>query len=292
MHDRGIVHHDLHPGNLLVRLGPDDLPEYFLIDLHAVQVRSPLSWRPSRANLVLLNRWFTLRATRTDRLRFWRTYCNARQLGGVASRYAVDLEERTGASNRAFWRTRDRRCLASNRYFQPVRSAAASGHAVRDLPHELLNTLLADPDAAFGWPGVKLLKDSRSSTVAEFEANVNGVPQRVIYKRFRVTSWSDPWKALVRRSPALRSWVYGHALRDRCQPTPRRFWFSIGAGSASPARVISSPRRRRRLWICTVSWPASLRCPRRSAAQSFVRRSTASPGSCANCTTADWPIAT
>ena len=62
---------------------------------------------------------------------------------------------------------------------------------------------------------------SRSSTVAELEILHEGRPRRVIYKRFRVTAWSDPWAALVRRSPALRSWVFGHGLRERCLPTAR-----------------------------------------------------------------------
>src|SRR5262249_8167394 len=39
MHDTGIVHNDLHTGNLLVRLDPDDQPRLSLIDLHAVHLR-------------------------------------------------------------------------------------------------------------------------------------------------------------------------------------------------------------------------------------------------------------
>ncbi len=66
-----------------------------------------------------------------------------------------------------------------------------------------------------------LLKDSRSSTVAEFDLSVNGTPRRVIWKRFRLTSRGDPFVALLRRTPALRSWVHGHGLRERCLPTPR-----------------------------------------------------------------------
>lgn len=228
MHDAGLLHHDLHPGNLLVRLGAHDQPELFLVDLHAVRLRAPLDWPASRANLVILNRWFTMRAARADRLRFWHSYCDARAtpglpsaVPGVRAALAVDLEDRSLASNLAFWKGRDRRCLASNRYFHPVRSAAAAGHAVRDLGDELLARLLADPDAPFTWPGVKLLKDSRSATVAEFEAAVNGVTRPLIYKRFRVTTWTDPWAALMRRSPALRSWGHGHGLIERCLPSPR-----------------------------------------------------------------------
>ncbi len=57
--------------------------------------------------------------------------------------------------------------------------------------------------------------------MAEWQLAVGGASRPVIYKRFRVTEWSDPWAALVRRPAALRSWVYGHGLRERCLPTAR-----------------------------------------------------------------------
>jgi tRNA A-37 threonylcarbamoyl transferase component Bud32 len=236
LHDAGIIHQDLHAANLLVRLQAGDSLGLHLIDLHAVQVGQPLTWRVSRENLILLNRWFALRASRTDRLRFWRAYCRARVRAGhpwpettptpAAGRQATreaarDLEQGTWLSNLRFWRRRDRRCLASNRYYQRFQTGTVAGCAVRDLDSGALARLVADPDALFREPGVRLLKDSRSSTVAEFDLVVNGVVRRVIYKRFRVTSASDPWLSLVRRTPALRSWVYGHGLRERCLPTAR-----------------------------------------------------------------------
>jgi tRNA A-37 threonylcarbamoyl transferase component Bud32 len=239
LHDAGIVHRDLHAANLLIRLGADDRPCLYLVDLHAVHVGDPLPWRASRDNLVILNRWFVLRASRSDRQRFWRAYCRARAEvpgswpGGDRTRMpasvrwppladlARDLERRTWRSNLSFWQHRDRRCLVTNRYYYRLQSAAGTGYAVRDVESETLDQLFADPDAPFRQPEVKLLKDSRSSTVAEFDLLVQGVPRRVIYKRFRVTTWSDPWTALVRRPPALRSWIYGHGLRERCLPTAR-----------------------------------------------------------------------
>ncbi|HEV3257683.1 MAG TPA: lipopolysaccharide kinase InaA family protein [Gemmataceae bacterium] len=225
MHDAGIVHNDLHAGNLLVRLGADDQVFLYLIDLHAVRLGRPLVWPCSRANLVMLNRWFVLKASRADRQRFWHAYVRARRGCPVSVKHGRDLERRTWASNRAFWRNRDRRCLASNRYYRRLRRAGKTdttiGHAVRDLDGEALNWLLDDPDEPFRRPGVKLLKDGPSSTVAELEFPVGGVPRQVIYKRFRVTALSDPWTALVRRSGALRSWVMGHGLRERGLPTPR-----------------------------------------------------------------------
>jgi hypothetical protein len=92
---------------------------------------------------------------------------------------------------------------------------------VADLDAATLAALLADPDEPFRRPGVTLLKDSPSSTVVEFDLSRGGEKHRVIYKRFRVTAWSDPWAALVRRTAALRSWVYGHGLRERGLSTPR-----------------------------------------------------------------------
>jgi hypothetical protein len=235
LHDGGIVHDDLHPANLLVRLEGDE-PRLFVIDLHPVRLGRPLGWRASRKNLIVLNRWFSMRVSRSDRLRFWRAYWRARNLGeGDPSRrddQGDELERRTWQANLAFWKHRDRRCLGNNRSFRRVHSAVAAGHAVTDVNAAALEALLADPDEPFRRPGVTLLKDSRSSTVAEFDLPVNGSMRRVIYKRFRVTSWSDPWAALVRRSPALRSWVHGHGLLLRYLPPRVRWRCSIAAAAA------------------------------------------------------------
>jgi hypothetical protein len=179
-----------------------------------------------------------LRASRSDRRRFWKAYAAA---GGAPLPSAGEdalrvrrLERATWDSCLRFWQHRDRRCLQTNRYYVRARSAAAAGFAVRDLDPADLTGLLADPDAPFRRPGVPLLKDSRSSTVAEMDVTVNGRPCRAIYKRFRVTAWCDPWLNLLRPSEALRSWVHGQGLRERCLPTPR------------PLAVFH--RRRRGLW--------------------------------------------
>jgi hypothetical protein len=220
MHDAGLVHHDLHTGNMLVDLTDEARPRLYLIDLHAVRLGRRLGWRASRDNLVILNRWFILRASRSDRLRFWQAYCARRQIRLCPDR-PRELERRTAKSNVRFWHGLELRCMGNNRRFRRVSSAAASGHAVTDLDRGTLDALLGDPDAPFRQPGVRLLKDSRSSTVAELEMQVGGVARKVIYKRFRVTSWKDPWLALLRPTGALRSWVCGHALRLRWLPTPR-----------------------------------------------------------------------
>jgi tRNA A-37 threonylcarbamoyl transferase component Bud32 len=223
LHDAGIMHLDLHPGNLLVRLDADDRPELFLIDLHALRLGGPLSWRARRANLVVLNRWFTLRSERTDRLRFWRAYCalgNNRLHRSEIRQRARSLERTTLASNLRFWRGLDRRCLGASRHFQKLRGPGVAGYAVADLPAQTLTPLLTDPDAPFQRPGV-VHKRSRSSAVVEFDLPGPEGSRRVVCKRFAVTRWSDSLARLVWPSPALRSYVMGHGLLLRRLPTPR-----------------------------------------------------------------------
>ncbi|HET6573639.1 MAG TPA: lipopolysaccharide kinase InaA family protein [Fimbriiglobus sp.] len=216
LHDAGVAHPDPHPGNFLV-----ELPKFVLTDLHAVRFGRPLDWPATRANLTLLNRWFQVRASRADRLRFWRTYVGARTTLSApdADRMARDLETATEVSNLRFWASRTARYRTDNRDSHRVRGPSASGYAVRDLPDELLYVWLADPDAPFA--GARLLKDSRTSTVAELTIDTPTGPRAVIYKRFNLKSPIGALKNLLRPSPALRSWVTGNSVRDRGMPTAR-----------------------------------------------------------------------
>ena len=221
LHQAGVVHPDLHTGNILV-VCRDAKPQFHLIDLHALQIGKPLSWCARRDNLVVFNRWFVNNASRADRCRFWRTY----QAASVAlvtfpPDAGTDLERRTRESNIVFRAGRDRRCDGTNRYFQKVRSAAASGYAVRDIDTTLLQTLLDDPDQPFRDPASIILKDSRTSTVAELAAPSTSGPHRLIWKRFQV---KKPMSALLNRlrpSPALRSWRAAHVFLNRGLPTAR-----------------------------------------------------------------------
>ena len=204
----------------------DQRPRFYLIDLHDIEIGSPLNWRASRDNLILLNRWCQLRTSYTDRCRFRRAYFAARPLLTLdVGRATRELESGTGESNLAFWRTRDRRCLGTNRYFRRVRSKACSGHSVREMDEGFLNRLLVDPDAPFHDSGNRVLKNSRSGTVIELEVPAPDGPRRMIYKRFRRDRWYDRITPYFYRVPALRSWVMGHAVRSRELPTPLPWLF-------------------------------------------------------------------
>ncbi len=91
----------------------------------------------------------------------------------------------------------------------------------------------ADPDALFNQPGTKLLKKSRTTTVAETTMLVKGQPTMVIYKRFNRKKWLDPVLTLVRPSRAWRSWQAGQHLASRGIATPLNLAFCARSRSFS-----------------------------------------------------------
>jgi tRNA A-37 threonylcarbamoyl transferase component Bud32 len=221
LHNAGIVHPDLHAGNMLV-VDDAGTPRFHLIDLHDIRIGKPLGWPARRDNLVVFNRWFVTSASRADRCRFWRAYRTAGDDGaGFPENAARDLESRTCKSNFVFRCGRDRRCMGSNRYYQKVRSPVVAGHAVREMDGQLLQQLLEDPARPFADPARIILKDSRTSTVAEIQVNTADGPRPMIWKRFQA---KKPFTSLLNRlrtSPALRSWQTGYAFWNRRLPTPR-----------------------------------------------------------------------
>ncbi|HEX3146488.1 MAG TPA: lipopolysaccharide kinase InaA family protein [Gemmataceae bacterium] len=216
LHDAGVMHPDLHPGNLLVRLTGDDF-EYFVIDVHDIVLGAPLDRAARRSNLVLFNRWFQLRTTRADRLRFWQAY-----VGNNENRdEARAIETATDRSVMSLWASRQSRCLRENRHFRPMRRGSVSGVALREVNPELAAGFADNPDGPFVGLDGELLKASRSATVVVVSIPSSDGMRSVVYKRFRVTHRSDYVAVLFRPPPALRSWVNGHALIDRGLPTPK-----------------------------------------------------------------------
>jgi tRNA A-37 threonylcarbamoyl transferase component Bud32 len=222
LHDAGVVHPDPHPGNLLVESGPYGRPQFVLVDLHAVCPGRPAGRVRSMANLALFNRWFQLRTSRTVRLRFWLAYRAARTTIPALDRSAaIRIETKSGRSNVTFWNRRFGRYVTDNREYVRVKGPTAAGHAVRTLPKTFVDSFLTDPDGAFHQPWVTVFKNSRTSTVVESRIETPAGPVPVILKRFNRKSLGRVLKNIFRPSPATRSWLLGHNLRDRGLATPQ-----------------------------------------------------------------------
>ncbi len=229
MHDAGICHNDLHPANILVRWGEDDNLDLFLVDLSAVRLGRPLSWKQSRQNLVILNRWFVLRAAAAIATAFGKRIAAIDNRAKVAPRC---VRAKAWTSPTKWKRTRSRPTCVSGGAVIAGASKTIATTAASKLPacagtrswiwtrpcwrccRPTRTRLLANPACAS-------LKDSPSSTVIEWDVVSDGQPRTVIYKRFLVSSWFHPWTTLLRRTPALRSWIQGQGFRERGLPTAR-----------------------------------------------------------------------
>jgi tRNA A-37 threonylcarbamoyl transferase component Bud32 len=250
LHDHGFFHLDYHPGNILVRVGDDDRPRLAIVDLDGLRVShrfwqfwedlagllkipfearrlsGPLTWSESRRNLALLNHSFWLGSERTDRFRFLSTYVRARKAAPPSLLdFARGIEQSTRQWAEKHWRRWGRRCQKTNKYFVTASGPRTWSVASRELDGETLRSLLADPDAPFTAEGAVLLKDSRTTTVAETTMTVGGRPTRVIYKRFNKKKWIDPFLTYFRPSRAWQAWQGAQHLASRAIPTPRNLAF-------------------------------------------------------------------
>ena len=229
IHEAGVRHDDLHAGNILVRVR-DDGHLFCLVDLDAVRLGGSLDRGESVAALARFTSALMPWSSRADRLRFLCVYVEARgwidakaDLAGPRTlcELARAIEAEAWQNNLDFWARRDRRCFLNNRYYHRVKLGSVSGHVVRSAEGAWMRQFIEDPDALFA-DAVRMLKDSKSSTVAEIEVPVKGGGVRsLILKRVRVTRSTDPWTSLVRQTPATRSWLWGQGFLERGLATPR-----------------------------------------------------------------------
>ena len=229
-HRAGVLHDDLHPGNVLVRLdtcsadgGDSRLPILHLIDLAGAKLSGGLNWRRSRWSLVMLAASWAELATRNDAWRFWRVYLAERPelRSPGARRGAQQIAARIWARRRRVARSRDRRSLGDNREFYRLDAPHAKGHAAADFPRSEFARLLADPRRPLVLGVHRPLKLAHRSVVVQAELALASGVVRVAYKRVRAKNW---WKALaffLGRSPAMDAWRLGHALWQRGVATAR-----------------------------------------------------------------------
>jgi tRNA A-37 threonylcarbamoyl transferase component Bud32 len=226
LHNAGLLHHDFHPGNILVRFQTGDEPELVMIDLDALRKTRRVTWKLARQNLALLDHFFWLRSSRTDRYRFLKVYLRNRSGPPPEVRLlARRIEDATRLWAERLWSRWGRRCRTSNKYFEVFPGHPCWCVASRDLDPDDVFKLLHDPDSPLHGPGTKILKDSRTTMVAETTMTVRGRPTPVIYKRFNRKKWLDPLLALFRPSRAWRSWQAGQHLASRGIPTPQNLAF-------------------------------------------------------------------
>ena len=229
MHAAGVIHRDLHCGNILLR-ADTPRPQPVLADLHRAGRRRHLSRRARAVNLAQLlhdRRDFT---TRTERLRFLKHYLSAGKAPGTLRGWEIMVEEFARRHTSRQHAQRDRRITGNNRYFTRLRlSGGWRGHAVLESKRRPAGSHAADlafsaddwqqalahPEDLFSGEGVTGVKDSPSSLVVRRRLQVGAQSVEVYLKRRRR---KQPWKIIpdcLRRARAIRAFKLGHALLTR-----------------------------------------------------------------------------
>jgi len=229
MHRAGVVHRDLHCGNILIRDG-DDGPDMVLMDLHRAGRRRRLSRRARAANLAQLLHDRYNDTTRTERLRFLKHYMAAAEAEGSIRGWELLIEHFARRHARRQYRSRDRRITKRNRYFWPVKLPGGwRGHVVLASKRNVAGSragritfdvsdwlaALSDPTSLLSTEGAEVVKHSRSSLVLRRLLKVGPHVLDVHVKRRRR---KQAWKILLdcfRPARSIRAFKLGHSLLTR-----------------------------------------------------------------------------
>ena len=199
MHDAGVLHHDLHTGNVLVQGQGADV-RLTLMDLHRVSRRRRLSRRRRAANLAQLLHDRRHLTTRSQRLGFLQHYLRASRAAGTLRGWQFLIDRYAEAHTRTLYAARDRRVFRRNKYFARLRTPGGwRGHVVLASKRRLRpisaaaltftvedwQAALADPAGLFDAADAAAVKDSPSSLVVRRSLSVGEHTIDVYVKRHR-----------------------------------------------------------------------------------------------------------
>jgi len=229
MHRAGVLHCDLHCGNVLVRTDTDKV-KLILMDLHRAKRRRGFSRRSRSANLAQLFHDRFVFTTRTQRLRFLKHYLSAAGAEGSLRGWQLMVEGFARRHTRHLYSRRDRRIGRDNKYFHNIRLPGGwRGHVVLASKYKMAGSsaaelvfdveswrrALADPAGLLNKDEGEIFKDSPSSLVIRRSLQVGGTTLNVFVKQHRR---KRAWKALAdcfRPARALRAFRLGHELLTR-----------------------------------------------------------------------------
>jgi hypothetical protein len=225
-HDRGFVHRDLHPGNILIREEPGHEVEALLVDLLGARAgRAPALVSDRAINLAQLNQFFQRAASPRERLRFVVAYTKALRLAHGKGLPPTRLRQKvrellpkiTAATRKhgeALVRQRDARIHQNGKYFGRIpvapgctatvvltlaRRLTLPGPVVPDRTHEQWRELLR--------PAIDPCGDAALLTAHGLRIEWTHVNSLAARLRWRMVG-----------SPARERFVRSHRLRHRDRP--------------------------------------------------------------------------
>lgn len=245
LHLAAVEHADFHAANVLVRIGADDLPALWLIDLHRVYFRRALSRDQRFNNLAFLHQFFTDKSSRADRLRFYRAYQRViKRNDGTLPRHSsqtskfiaepdeeraeiAELESSLTAGAHRGWKRADRAWQRGNRHVRKLDCSLGGCRGIAALNLTWLKTVRDDPEGLFQENVLVWHKQTAKHRVAEIALDNRLVAPEgsAFFKCVEQRGLLTGWLAQFRDSPVRKAWEFGHALLRRQVDTPRPILF-------------------------------------------------------------------
>ena len=236
MHAAGVIHRDLHCGNVLVRTDgdPDGPIRLVLMDLHRASRRRKLSRGARSKNLAQLlhDRYYI--TNRAQQIRFLKHYLKADGAAGSIRGWQTLIEHFARMHSRRQHNQRDRRVFRDGKYFSRLRlpggwrgcavlaskrHMAGSLAANCEFTVEQWRAALAEPTRLLAGDGAVIYKEGNSSRVMRRKITVGDCQLDVFVKQ---TIRKRRWKVLLdclRPARPIRAFSLGHSLLTRRIPT-------------------------------------------------------------------------
>ncbi len=221
MHRSGLLHRDLHPGNLLVRPGDYGASTVYLTDFHRVSLVCAPGRARRWANLAMFNIFFHDHATAAQRLCFLLEYLERSGDGRRALREAAEtIERETRRLRRRLCRRRVARIGRSRRWYERVRGEGFCLHLSKPWGRESLCLLARRMSVPEFWRDVHLVENTGAVMVARIPGAPLGLDCDLRLVRYRIRSWPERILEQGGSSRALKAWKRAHEIRIRNFETP------------------------------------------------------------------------
>lgn len=213
IHEQGILHSDLHAGNILIKEF-DDHYSFYLLDLSEAKMKIALQASDRYSNLALLNLNFFMRVEKSLRYYFFKQYSGNMKSPGERRAAIRKIENLTLTRALDLLEKRKKRCVQNNKAFrvQKYGNMVICSKRERDLPQKLVES----PDTYLTGHGNKnILKNG--NTVRAAKVIVDDYPP-LFLKRYNYQGVFHATKSLVRKTRARKVWIHGNAFQLRGIP--------------------------------------------------------------------------
>ena len=214
LHDKGILHSDLHAGNILVKTENDKI-HFYLLDLYKVKKKSRLTARERCKNLALLNINFFTTIDDSLRYLFFKVYANGIIPDSQKIHYMKKIETISSSLAANIWLKRKKRCLQNNNLFSHWQDKGTKIYIKKGWNN--IQNVVASPERFFRDYGNKMLKNGRTATIVKVDRETD-FP--LFLKRYNNKGIGYSLKNLFLSSRAKNVWGNSYSFEMRGLPTP------------------------------------------------------------------------